>query len=90
MVFHIDLTCVSQFLSQSLDLLLEDETHSTNCYGHTSKCHCDWSALKKGSAQDNLAFYSLVKIKAFKQYSWKKDTKYERDLKPLKGKGKNI
>ena len=27
MVFHTD-SCVSQFLSQSLDLLLEDETHS--------------------------------------------------------------
>ena len=32
MVFHID-SCVSQFIPQSLDLLLEDKTHLTNCYG---------------------------------------------------------
>ena len=29
---------ISQFIFKSCHLLLEDETHSTRCHGHTTKC----------------------------------------------------
>ena len=60
MVFHIH-SYVSQFIPQSLDLLLEDEIHSTNCYGYTSK-HLSMRSLKKGSI--NSPCFALVKTKA--------------------------
>ena len=80
MVFYIH-SCVSQLIPQSLDLLMEDETHSTNCYGYTSK-HLSMRSLKKGSI--NSACFALVKTKASQQCSWKNDAKYKLDLKPFK------
>ena len=40
---------VAEFISQSSDLLLEDDRHSTRCHGHTAK-YIPMSQLRKKAA----------------------------------------
>ena len=65
MVFHID-SCVSQFIPRSLDLLLEDETRFTNCYGSYKL----WLVRNKKELIQNIFLWWK---KPFHQYSWKND-----------------
>ena len=65
------LLCISIHPS-ILDLLLEDETHLTNCYGsYTSKYPCDWLVRNKKELIQNIFLWWK---KPFHQYSWKNDT----------------
>ena len=48
--------CVSEFISQSADLLLEDEKYSSNCQEHTRK-HLSLWYLNRSYISEQSPFY---------------------------------